>query len=87
MFIEVVVLMRKSLDITGQVVKSVLDTKIKARKKAMNDILYYLRRLMKLARTVQQLSVLESVESCDMVQEELDRIGKRIDELEKSLRK
>lgn len=79
--------MRKSLDITGQVVKSVLDTKIKARKKAMNDILYYLRRLMKLARTVQQLSVLESVESCDMVQEELDRIGKRIDELEKSLRK
>ena len=79
--------MRKSLDITGQVVKSVLDTKIKARKKAMNDILYYLRRLMKLARTVQQLSVLEGVESCDMVQEELDRIGKRIDELEKSLRK
>lgn len=79
--------MRKSLDITGRVVKSVLDTKIKARKKAMNDILYYLRRLMKLARTVQQLSVLESVESCDMVQEELDRIGKRIDELEKSLRK
>ena len=79
--------MRKSLDITGQVVKSVLDTKIKARKKAMNDILYYLRRLMKLARTVQQLSVLESVESCDMVQEELDRIGKRIDELEESLRK
>lgn len=78
--------MRKSLDITGRVVKSVLDTKIKARKKAMNDILYYLRRLMKLARTVQQLSVLESVESCDMVQEELDRIGKRIDELEKSLR-
>ena len=77
--------MRKSLDITGQVVKSVLDTKIKARKKAMNDILYYLRRLMKLARTVQQLSVLESVESCDMVQEELDRIGKRIDELEESL--
>lgn len=79
--------MRKSLDITGRVVKSVLDTKIKARKKAMNDILYYLRRLMKLARTVQQLSVLESVESCDMVQEELDRIGKRIDELEKGLRK
>ena len=79
--------MRKSLDITGKVVKSVLDTKIKARKKAMNDILYYLRRLMKLARTVQQLSVLESVESCDMVQEELDRIGKRIDELEESLRK
>ena len=79
--------MRKSLDITGRVVKSVLDTKIKARKKAMNDILYYLRRLMKLARTVQQLSILESVESCDMVQEELDRIGNRIDELEKSLRK
>ena len=74
--------MRKSLDISGSVVQSLADTRVRARRKAMNDILYYLRRLMKLAKTAQKLSVLEGVELDDSVLMELKDIEEGISILE-----
>ena len=76
------VLVRKSLDISGSVVQSLADTRVRARRKAMNDILYYLRRLMKLAKTAQKLSVLEGVELDDSVLMELKDIEEGISILE-----
>ena len=48
----------------------------------MNDILYYLRRLMKLAKTAQKLSVLEGAELDDSVLMELKDIEEGIGILE-----
>lgn len=77
--------MRKSFDVSGRAIQSVIDVRSRARRKTMNDIMYYLRRLMKLARTAQKLSILEGTEFEDSVQEELDDIEKGLAELEKDL--
>lgn len=49
-------------------------------KKIMNDILYYIRRLLKLARQAQSLGVSEGVDI-----DELNSISEEIDKIEKSL--
>lgn len=77
--------MRKSLDISGKVVQSLVDTRTRAKRKAMNDIMYYLRRLMKLAKTVQKLSILEGAEVEDLIFKELEEIEQGISVLERDL--
>ena len=77
--------MRKSLDISGNVVQSLVDTRTRAKRKAMNDIMYYLRRLMKLAKTVQKLSILEGAEVEDPIFKELEEIEQGISVLERDL--
>lgn len=56
------------------------------KKKIVNDIMYYLRRLIKLGRRLQTLQIREGVEDTS-VYEEFERLAKEVDDLEKSLRK
>lgn len=71
--------MRKSID-----VDEALFSKNMMNRKLMNDIMFYLRKLVKLARRAQSLSLKEGFED-KSISEEFSSICKEIDDLEKSL--
>ena len=54
------------------------------KKKLMNDIMYYLRKLIKLGRRLQNLQIRESVEDTSIM-EEFERLAKEVDELEQNM--
>jgi hypothetical protein len=55
------------------------------RRKLMNDIMYYLRRLIKMGRSLQTLQIRESVEDTS-IQEQFEQLAKEVDELEESIK-
>jgi hypothetical protein len=71
--------MRKKID-----VDEALFSKNVMNKKIMNDIMYYLRKLVKLARRAQTMTLREGVD--DSIESELNSLINEIDELEKSMK-
>lgn len=54
------------------------------KKKLMNDIMYYLRKLIKLGRRLQNLQIREGVEDTSIM-EEFEGLAKEVDELEQNM--
>lgn len=74
--------------INAQDISKLASIKKTKSKRVLNDILYYLRKLLKLARTAQQLQLLEGVEydsEYKSVVEELDIIKEEVDRLENEI--
>jgi hypothetical protein len=71
--------MRKKID-----VDEALFSKNVMNKKIMNDIMYYLRKLVKLARRAQTMTLREGVD--DSIESELNSLINEIDELDKSMK-
>lgn len=77
--------MRSDADI-GRIASVLASERSKKSKRIINDILYYLRRLLKLARMAQQISLLEGTNSSitnielelSSIKEEVDRIDREI---------
>ena len=72
-------MLRKSIDVS-----EALFSKNVMNRKLMNDIMFYLRKLIKLARRAQSLSLTEGAE-VGLILKELDDIGKKIYEIEKTM--
>lgn len=72
-------MLRKSIDVS-----EALFSKNVMNRKLMNDIMFYLRKLIKLARRAQSLSLTEGAE-VGLISKELDDIGKKIYEIEKTM--
>lgn len=54
-------------------------------KKTLNDIMYYLRKLIKLARQAQRISLTEGSEIDNSILEEINDIEREINNLESNL--
>ena len=54
-------------------------------KKILNDIMYYLRRLIKLARQAQRVSLMEGSDVDNSILNELSDIEREIENIESSL--
>lgn len=54
-------------------------------KKILNDIMYYLRRLIKLARQAQRVSLMEGLDVDNSILNELSDIEREIENIESSL--
>lgn len=76
--------MANRLTISTKDVSKIASLKKAKNRRLMNDILYYLRKLLRLAKQAQQLQLLEGVEY-DSVTEELDIIKEEIDRIEKEM--
>lgn len=76
--------MANRLTISTKDVSKIASLKKAKNRRLMNDILYYLRKLLRLAKQAQQLQLQEGVEY-DSVTEELDIIKEEIDRIEKEM--
>lgn len=75
--------MRKEISLQEGIISSDSTLKGHQRSKMMNDILYLLRRLTKLARRVKSIS--ENVDIDEDIMKELQEIKDSVKELEKSI--
>lgn len=74
--------MRKKISAVDETVspKSIVNKKI------LNDIMFYLRKLIKLARHAQSISIKEGIEIDSHILDEFEQLKKEIDSLEESFK-
>lgn len=78
------VVMRSDADI-GRIASVLASERSKKSKRIINDILYYLRRLLKLARMAQQISLLEGTNSITNIELELSSIKEEVDRIDREI--